>query len=53
MFSNHGDLYMRYAYRDRHDSNLKSSKFAEVTKHNDEYLAASDINVLFSQKIFS
>ena len=40
-------------YRDRHDSNLKNSRFAEVTKHNEEYLGVLDINVLFSQKIFS
>ena len=36
-------------YRDGHDPNLKNSRFAEVTKPNEEYL---DINVLFSEKNF-
>ena len=53
-------FYMRFqkqinvlVYRDRHDSNLKNSRFEDVTKHNEEYLGVLDINVLFSQKIFS
>ena len=50
MFSNHGDFCMHYVNRDRHDSNLKNSKFAEVTKHTEEYLGASEINVLFLKK---
>ena len=40
-------------YIDRHDSNLRNSRFADVTKHNEEYLGVLDINVLFTQKIFS
>ena len=53
MFSNHGDFCIHYGNRDRHDSILKNSKFAEVTKHTEEYLGVSDINILFSQNIFS
>ena len=39
--------------RDRHDSDLKNSRFTEITKHNEEYLDyldVLDINVLLSQK---
>ena len=46
-------ISIHYVYRDRHDSNLKNSIFAEVTKHNEEYLGVLEINVLFSRKIFS
>ena len=36
--------------RDRHDSGLKNSRFADITKHNEEYLDVLDISVLLSQK---
>ena len=32
-----------YIDRDRHDTNLKNSRFAEVNKHNEEYLGVLDI----------
>ena len=53
MLSNHGDFCIHYVNRERHDSNLKNSKFAEATKHTEEYLGASDVNIIFSQNIFS
>ena len=40
-----------YIYRDRHDTNLKNSRFTEVNKPNEKYLGVLDINVLFFQKI--
>ena len=41
---------MHSVYRDGHDSDLKNSRLAEITKHNEEYLGVLDINVLRSQK---
>ena len=41
-----------YIYRDRHDTNLKSSRFRKVNKQNEEYLGVMDINVLFFPKNF-
>ena len=32
-----------YIDRDCHDTNLKNSRFAEVNKHNEEYLGVLDI----------
>ena len=42
-------ISIHYVYRDSHDPNLKNSRFAEVTKHNEEYLGVLDTNVLFTQ----
>ena len=40
---NYDDFYT-FVYRDRHDSNSKNRRFAEVTKHSEEYLGVLDIN---------